>query len=185
MRKLLGLAVSVVITLFSGIAGVGVVGYFVYNKSSVDSVRPVDAIVVLGGERDGREAYGIELARQGVSKNVVLSNPYRKGDKEMAALCAIKDVRFTVSCIPPDPKTTRGEALFTRELAARNGWNSVLVISWRYHLPRARYIFSQCFGGEIIMRPVPREYDFSLAEWEYTYLYQTVGFVKAIAQGRC
>ena len=78
-----------------------------------------------------------------------------------------------------------GEALFTRGLAAEHGWTSVMVISWRYHLPRARYIFSQCFDGEIVMRPVPRDYDFSAAHWEYIYLYQTVGFVKAFFQGRC
>ncbi|TQC44245.1 YdcF family protein [Rhodococcus sp. WS4] len=185
MRRSAILLVSAVSALAVAIAGVGIVGFFVYTKSRVDPVIPVDAIIVLGGEHDGREQYGIELARQGFSKSVVLSNPYWRGDKKMAAFCATKEPRFTVTCIPPVPSTTRGEALFTRDLAAQHGWKRVLVISWRYHLPRARYIFSQCFDGEIIMRPVPRDYDFSLAEWEYTYLYQTVGFVKAFLQGNC
>ncbi|WP_328799516.1 YdcF family protein [Rhodococcus sp. T7] len=167
------------------IGGVGIAGYFVYTKSHVDPVKPVDAIIVLGGEHDGREEYAIGLARRGVSKNLVLSNAYGTGDKKMVALCATKDPRFTVTCIPPIPATTRGEAQFTRDLAERNGWSSILVITWRYHLPRARYIFSQCFDGEIVMHPVPRDYNFSLAEWEYAYLYQTVGFAKAFLQGRC
>ncbi|WP_043781596.1 YdcF family protein [Rhodococcus sp. JVH1] len=164
---------------------VGVVGFFVYTKARVDPVKPVDAIVVLGGGHDGREEYAMELARLGVSKNLVLSNAYGTGDKRMAAYCATKDPWFTVTCVSPVPATTRGEAQFTRELAEQTGWHSILVISWRYHLPRARYIFSQCFDGEIVMRPVPREYTFSLAEWEYTYLYQTVGFIKAVVQGAC
>ncbi|WP_240960886.1 YdcF family protein [Rhodococcus sp. A14] len=129
-------------------------------------MRPVDAIIVLGGERDGREEYGIEHARQGVSANVVLSHPYWRGDPKMAEFCAIQDQRFTVTCVPPQPSTTRGEALFTRDLAAQHGWNSVMVISWRYRVPRARYIFSRCFDGDIVMRPVPRDYDFGVAHWE-------------------
>ncbi|ELB87504.1 hypothetical protein Rwratislav_39420 [Rhodococcus wratislaviensis IFP 2016] len=167
------------------VAGVGVVGFFVFTESRIDPLTPVDAIVVLGGEHDGREDYGVNLAQQGVARNVVLSNPYWQGDPWMTAFCAINDPRFTVTCVPPVPATTRGEAEFTRELAEKNGWNRVLVISWRFHLPRARYIFSQCFDGEIVMRPVPRDYNYSLAEWEYTYLYQTVGFIKAFVQGSC
>lgn len=178
-----------IIGLVSGlalvIAGVGVTGYFLYSKSRVDALKPVSAIVVLGGEHDGREAYAIALARQGVSNNVVLSNPHWSGDKEMAAYCALEDPSITVHCVRPNPATTRGEAQFTRELAAEHGWTSVLVISWRYHLPRARYIFSQCFSGEVLARPVPRDYDFGPAEWEYNYLYQTMGFAKAFIQGDC
>ena len=61
----------------------------------------------------------------------------------------------------------------------------VVVVSWRYHLPRARYIFDQCFAGEVTMQAVPRTYDFSLVHWEYTYLYQLAGFTKAAIQGDC
>jgi len=185
VRRLTILAVSALGVAALGMAGLGGGGYFLYSKSQVDPMRPVDAIIVLGGDRDGREEYGIELAREGFSANVVLSNPYWKGDRKMAGFCAIQDQRFTVTCVPPQPSTTRGEALLTRDLAAQHGWTSVMVISWRYHLPRARYIFSQCFDGEIVMRPVPRDYDFSVAHWEYIYLYQTVGYVKAFFQGRC
>ncbi|PQP25191.1 hypothetical protein C5613_10130 [Rhodococcus opacus] len=185
MRRLAIIAVSALGAAAVGVASLGGMGYLLYSQSQVDPIRPVDAIVVLGGDRDGREEYGIELAREGFSSNVVLSNPYWKGDRKMAEFCAIQDQRFTVTCIPPQPSTTRGEALFTRDLAAQHGWTSVMVISWRYHLPRARYIFSQCFDGEIVMRPVPRDYDFSAAHWEYIYLYQTVGFVKAFFRGHC
>lgn len=185
MQRLRALVVGAVITLVAAITAIGIIGYPVYNKSRVDPLKSVDAIIVLAGEHDGREAYGIELARQGVSKDVVLSDPYSDRDKKMVGYCATKDSRFTVTCVAPQLATTRGEALFTRDLAAKQGWTSIMVISWRYHLPRARYIFSQCFDGEISMRPVPRDYEHSLAKWEYTYLYQTVGFAKAIVQGSC
>ncbi|MFD7007649.1 hypothetical protein [Rhodococcus jostii] len=97
MRQLIRLAM----TAFGAVAGLRVVGHFAYTKSRVDPLRPVDAIIVLGGERDGREEYGIELAREGFSANVVLSHPYWKGDRKMDKFCAIQDPRFTVTCIPP------------------------------------------------------------------------------------
>lgn len=172
------------LSLVLAVAMLGISGYFVYTKSRIDPVARVDAIVVLGGDHDGRQEYGIELAQQGISRNVVLSD-WLTGAEATAKYCAIVDTRFVVRCVRPVPSTTRGEALFTRRLAAENGWTSILVISWRYHLPRARYIFGQCFEGEIRMRPVPRDYRRSLAAWEYTYLYQTFGFAKAFLQGPC
>ncbi len=42
----------------------GTVGYQLFTRTHDDPLREVDAIVVLGGEHDGREDYGIELARR-------------------------------------------------------------------------------------------------------------------------
>ncbi|WP_237726955.1 YdcF family protein [Rhodococcus jostii] len=145
----------------------------------------MDAIVVLGGENDGRVPYAVSLAEQGLARQVVISNPHDARDPSTNEGCATTDPRFTVTCVAPHPATTRGEAQFTRTLAVQNGWTSVLVVSWRYHLPRARYIFQRCFDGDLTMHAVPRSYDFSLAKWGYVYAYQTAGFVKAALQGRC
>mgnify|MGYP002651814759 CR=1 FL=1 len=61
--------------------------------------------------------------------------------------------------------TTRGEAIFAQRLAERYGWCSVIVVSWGYHLVRARYVFGHCFDGGTVMRAVPRQYRFNLADW--------------------
>jgi uncharacterized SAM-binding protein YcdF (DUF218 family) len=180
-RLLMVAAVGALTALLVG----GYVGVRVYTDAIVDPLAPADAIIVLGGEHDGREDYGFELARQGVARNVVLSDPYGPNDRTMARYCETEDARFDVICVPPTPANTRGEAMITRSLAVQHGWNKILVISWRYHLPRARYIFSNCFGGEIAMRPVPREYDYGPAYWGYVYLYQSAGFVKAFIQRGC
>ncbi|MDA2895454.1 YdcF family protein [Mycolicibacterium sp. BiH015] len=159
----------------------GASGTILFARAKADPLKRADAIVVLGGEHDGREAYGLKLAKQGYADTVLLSNPYPTWDKTMKAACEPRgDIR--VICRPPVPSTTRGEALMTRELADRFGWNTVIVISWRYHLPRARKIFDECFSSatrHVIMRDVPRVYLFSVAEWQYTYLYQYGGWVKA------
>ncbi|MDJ0395250.1 YdcF family protein [Rhodococcus sp. G-MC3] len=164
---------------------VGIGGYLTFTKATVDTVAKADAIIVLGGEHDGREAYGVSLAEQGVADTVVLSDPYGKSDAVMKKYCDTSTATYTVLCEKPDPSTTRGEAIFTQQLAQERGWTHVVVISWRYHLPRARHIFAQCFDGQVTMEAVPRTYNFSLVYWEYTYLYQLGGFAKAAVQGDC
>jgi uncharacterized SAM-binding protein YcdF (DUF218 family) len=72
-----------------------------------------------------------------------------------------------------------------RQLAVKRRWRPILVVSWRFHLPRARMTFSQCFSDSpeaVTMRAVPCAYRFSLAQREFTYLYQYGCMVKALAQ---
>ncbi|MEH3138870.1 MAG: YdcF family protein [Mycobacterium kyogaense] len=165
----------------------GATGTLFFAHARPDALAKADAIVVLGGEHDGREAYGLKLARQGYAPTVLMSDPYGSRDPVMKRFCrSNSDVE--VICRPPVPSTTRGEALMTRALAEQRGWRSVIVISWRYHLPRARRIFDTCFappGRTVIMRDVPRSYSFSVAQWQYTFLYQYGAWVKAEVQGSC
>ncbi|CAN3127784.1 YdcF family protein [Mycobacterium sp. smrl_JER01] len=163
----------------------GASGTVLFAHARADPLTRADAIVVLGGEHDGREQYGLELAEQGYAGTVLLSNPYHAKDRVMANACRPR-AAIDVICRKPEPSTTRGEAMMTRELADLHGWQTVIVVSWRYHLPRARRIFDQCFTSptrSVIMRDVPRDYRFSVAQWQYTYLYQYGGWVKAEALG--
>jgi uncharacterized SAM-binding protein YcdF (DUF218 family) len=165
----------------------GVTGTLFFAHARPDPLAKVDAIVVLGGEHDGREAYGLRLAEQGYARTVLLSDPYGTRDPVMKKACRPR-TDIEVICRPPVPSTTRGEALMTRVLAEQRGWRSVMIVSWRYHLPRARRIFDQCYatnGRTVIARDVPRSYPFSVAAWQFVYLYQFGGFVKAEVQGTC
>nr|WP_231751005.1 YdcF family protein [Mycobacterium sp. NAZ190054] len=163
----------------------GASGTLLFAHARADPLARADAIVVLGGEHDGRENYGLDLAAQGYAPTVLLSNPYHAEDKVMRKACRPRsDIR--VICRAPEPSTTLGEAMMARQLADAHGWQRVIVVSWRYHLPRARRIFEQCFTSptrSVIMRDVPRDYPFSVAQWQYTYLYQYGGWVKAEVLG--
>lgn len=181
LQRLLWIATLVVVVVLAAIGGVG---YALFGVDRQDPLRKVDAIIVLGGEHDGREQYGIRLAQEGWSKTVVLSNPYDH-DRTMRELCDTRVDDITVTCEAPVPSTTRGEAIFTERLAKQNGWSSVIVISWSYHLTRSRYIFRNCFSGETVVRAVPRAYDYGPADWELIYLYQFLGTAKAVVQGGC
>ncbi len=185
MRRLQKLLWGVTILVVVALAAVGGIGYLLFGVQRDDPLRPVDAIIVLGGEHDSREYYGIRLAQEGYAKNVVLSNPYGEDDHTMRELCDTRLGDIAVTCVEPSPSTTRGEAIFTQRLAEQNGWKSVIVISWGYHLTRSRYIFSNCYSGDTVFRAVPRSYDYGPADWELIYLYQFFGTAKAVVQGSC
>lgn len=167
---------------------IGISGFFVFKNARSDPLRLADAVVVLGGEHDGREDYGLSLAREGWAPTVVISNPYPADDSVMRRVCGRPGSGVEVICLRPSPLTTRGEADMVRRLAAQRSWDRVIVVSWRYHLPRARMVFRQCFSDDpsaVVMRAVPRPYEFSIARWEFVYIYQYAGLLKAALQGDC
>lgn len=180
-------AVIVLLVAVALVVVIGAVGYQLFNREHQDALRPADAIVVLGGEHDGREDYGLRLADEGYADTVLISDPYRPYNpwdkKLMDRVCNAGTRAVEVICFVPAPSTTQGEAMFVQRLAEQRGWQSVIVISWRYHMVRARYIFGQCFDGAVVMRSVPRDYSRPLRQWVYQYAYQYGGLVKAAVIG--
>lgn len=192
VRALLSLLVVIVVF----VATYASVGYQLFYRDHSDALRKVDVIVVLGGEHDRREDYGLQLAREGYANTVLISNPYEtnanlkktvgtRPDSRtlMHRVCSSSTTSVEVICFAPDPSTTRGEGMFTQRMAKERHWHSAIVISWRYHLVRARYIFGQCFDGDIVMHSVPRSYPSSPMFWTFTFAYQYVGLTKAAILG--
>jgi uncharacterized SAM-binding protein YcdF (DUF218 family) len=163
----------------------GGVGYIIFGHAVESAVSRVDAVVVLGGEHDGREDYGLALARQGLASTVVLSDPYPAADPLMSRMCRRRVDAVEIICPSPNPATTRGEAIMTRRLAKERNWTKILIISWRYHLPRARLLFHQslsALGVSITAKAVPRQYVLPVWYWQYIYLYQAAGIAKAVTR---
>jgi len=175
-------AILVALTVLMGISGVKL-----FTNAKTDPLQKADAIVVLGGEHDGREDYGIELARGGWAPTVVISDAYPKDDPVMERVCKPQP-SIEVVCARATELNTRGEAQMVQRLAAERSWTKIIVVTWRYHLPRARLIFQQGFypnSDVLVMEAVPRRYDYSLARWQFIYAYQYAAFAKAEAMGDC
>lgn len=180
-------AVVVAIILVALTALLGVSGIALFTNAKVDPLQHADAVVVLGGEHDGREDYGIQLARSGWAPTVVISDAYGKNDTVMRRVCKPQS-RIEVICARAPERTTRGEAEMMHTLAVKRSWSRIIVVTWRYHLPRARLIFRQCFSSNpsaVVMDAVPRRYDYSLARWQFIYAYQYAAFAKAEVMGKC
>jgi uncharacterized SAM-binding protein YcdF (DUF218 family) len=126
------LAVLVVVTVI-----VVNVRLFVFPASSTPA--HADAVVVLAGGNGERLDRGLELVRDGVASNLVLST----GPNE---ICAAQH-DFEVYCFLPDPDDTRGEAEAVARIAAREGWDHLVLVTSEYHATRARLLLERCFPG--------------------------------------
>jgi uncharacterized SAM-binding protein YcdF (DUF218 family) len=111
------------------------------------SAGHADAAVVLAGGHGPRLAEGLALVRKGVAPVLVISDGWSPTWPEANRLCAGRSAPVPVVCFHPDPYSTRGEAEGFARLAARRGWTSVVVVSSRYHLVRARMLFERCYDG--------------------------------------
>lgn len=161
----------------------GAAGLPVYVHPHVDQLRPADAIFILSGPYHGRYPFGFDLAEQGWAPNLVVSNPSGADNPKLTEYCAAPHARFTVHCFVPDPPTTKGEAQQLRRLVQQYGWRTVIVVTFRPHISRARYILQKCFDGELVMVPNPAH--ISGRRWAFEYLYQTAGYARAALQPGC
>ncbi len=105
--------------------------------------------MVLAGGRGPRLARGLALLHRHVAPVLVISDGWSPTWPEANRLCAGRPVGGAVVCLHPEPYDTRGEAEAFARLARARGWRSVLVVSSRYHLVRARMLFDRCFDGTV------------------------------------
>jgi uncharacterized SAM-binding protein YcdF (DUF218 family) len=153
-------------------------GLPVYVRPQIDPLRHADAILVLGGRDYDRYPFGIKLGEQGWAPIVVLST-----DRRGTRFCATPRPHLDLRCFIPDPPTTKGEAQELHRLAANHGWRTVIVVTSRPHISRARFILEQCFDGNLIMVESPAH--LSVWEWAYHYVYQTAGYARAALEPSC
>lgn len=162
-------------------AAIGGIPVFVHPQ--IDPVRPADAVIVLGGPGYSRYGLGFQLATAGFAPTLVISNPNGARDVHMTKRCEATDERFRLICFVPDPATTRGEAVELARLAKQYGWKTVIVVTSRPHISRARLILEQCFHEELIM--VAFQSNPSLLRWAFEYFYQGTGYIKAALESSC
>ena len=112
---------------------------FVWPASSTPA--HADAVVVLAGGDGERLDRGLELVRDGVSSNLVVSTG-------PDWLCGSRH-DFTVYCFLPHPDDTRGEAEAIGRMAAQHGWHHLVLVTSDYHATRAGILVRRCFSGTL------------------------------------
>jgi hypothetical protein len=162
---------------------IAAIGWPVYVRPQVDELHRADAIFVLGGQGDEAYTFGLEYALQGLADQVVFSNPNASEAIWLADLCDHRRYSFTITCLEPDPPTTRGEARAFEQLASSKEWRSVIVLTSAPHISRARFIIQRCFNGGIMMGQTGT--DHWPSQWAWSYVYQTAGYVRAALQPGC
>jgi len=165
--------------------GLGVYGFFHVGSflAREDPLQPADAILVLSGTAMSRSLEGAELYLAGYAPRIVLS---RDGPPIGAPALAARGILFVNGAtrthgvflqlgIPNEAiiiperihANTAAEAVTLREVAARERWNRVIVVSSAYHLRRAAFAFHRELRGtdvQVLMRRTRYE-PFQPAEW--------------------
>ncbi|GAB3546418.1 YdcF family protein [Arthrobacter tumbae] len=123
--------------------------YALFFNPPLAGLERADAVVVLGGASSERLPVGLELVSDGWAPVLVLSHTDTPGNVEADRLCHRQSEHLM--CFRPDPRTTRGEARAIARLADDNGWDTLLVVTSRYHAVRSHQHIDQCSTARVIM----------------------------------
>jgi uncharacterized SAM-binding protein YcdF (DUF218 family) len=157
--------------------------YLVLVQPTVNKLARVDAILVLGPpDVDGRAEAGYALARAHYADTVVVS-VQSDLQQQLKGACRNQNPGYQVICFQPDPGSTRGEAREIGRLAREHHWRSVIVITSRYHISRARMIIERCMPGTVLMVAAPGKP--AVSTWLRQFFYQSAAYVKAFAARGC
>jgi uncharacterized SAM-binding protein YcdF (DUF218 family) len=140
----------IVLTPLGALALASVPLFILYDD---DPVAKADAVMVLAGEKR-RLPIALDLVERGVAPVLVISEGLDPRWTRANRLCRFGDPTRIV-CPRPEPYSTRGEARLVARLARERRWDSVVVVTSRFHLFRARLLFERCFHGRLDFVGVP------------------------------
>lgn len=134
----------IVLSALAALAVASVPLFILYDD---DQVAKADAVMVLAGEKR-RLPVALELVERGVAPVLVISDGLDPRWTQANRLCRFGD-QARIVCVRPEPYSTRGEARLAARLARERRWDSIVVVTSRFHLIRARMLFERCFHGRL------------------------------------
>ena len=131
-----------------------VVGFIVFTfhisrAEPPDPVPKADGIVVLTGTGGGRLEAGAELLKQGLGERLLISGVNKSISAEkIRSLLAFSDEDFSC-CVTLDyeAENTFQNGKETANWARALGYESILLVTSSYHMPRAKVEISTAMGG--------------------------------------
>ena len=130
--------VGVLAIAFVG-AGFGFVGFLSQLRGSEERpARNADGIVVLTGG-SSRVSDAIELLAAGYGKRLLISGVHPTNDVHDISRTLPDNHKLLSCCVDLDRSAinTRSNAAETRRWARERGFNSLIVVTSNYHMPRA------------------------------------------------
>jgi uncharacterized SAM-binding protein YcdF (DUF218 family) len=106
-----------------------------------------DAVVVLAGS-EKRLPAARALVDGGIAPILVVSADRSGRDEQRSRLCRAK--AEDVVCVYPGPFATIGEAQAIAKLAKRREWDTIVLVTSRYHLLRSERVFRRCGNFRVV-----------------------------------
>jgi uncharacterized SAM-binding protein YcdF (DUF218 family) len=114
--------------------------------------KRVDAIVVLTGGT-GRADLGLELLRQGLGGVLILSGVNRDADVDSIFLTGLAELERLSVILEKKSESTFENAMEVTGILSDRHLRSMLLVTSRYHMKRAQFIFKRIMPGDIDMLP--------------------------------
>jgi len=162
---------TVLLSLILAFAGVSL-RLFIFPTEGMPA--HADAIVMFLGNED-RLGTAVRLAEENRAPVLVVS----QGRGYYGGPCPVNSatLRAKIICFAPDPPNTRGEAEFAGRLAKRYHWRSIVLVTTRYQVTRARLTMSKCFDGPIYAVSSPVR---GIRSALYGFTYEWGALIKAL-----
>jgi len=172
VKKLLAAAVIIAVMVLVVLFGAG---RFLVVEDGPPTGEDV-VIVLLMGSLPDRVLGAVDLYHGGVAEEIVAVREFMTGydelqsrnvsiagavdlNKEVAVQLDVPEEHFTI--IPGGSFSTRDEAKFIRDYleAEQPGWDSIVLVTSKYHSRRARWIFQRALGEnvEVVSKPTPHD----------------------------
>lgn len=127
-----------------------------------DAIEPADAVLVLGGGKKERAEQGIALYKAGYARAMMFTgqtSPWGGTNwAEVASKYAQKNgVPEKNIILITRPKSTRDDALLSKEECLKHNFKSLIVTSEPYHTKRAYHVFRRAYDGsgiKVMLYPV-------------------------------
>jgi uncharacterized SAM-binding protein YcdF (DUF218 family) len=168
----------------AGVAGFGVfVLSVLYSQAAITG--PADGVVVLTGGPE-RLADGVDLLASGRGKRLLITGVHPTTRLEELSKRVPGHDRVFHCCVDIDREATNtiGNAVETRRWAQERGFNSLIVVTSSYHIPRAMAEVShQLPDATLIPYPVVADRDRDIRWWSHTTTARTfaIEYIKYIA----
>ncbi|MFC8304620.1 YdcF family protein [Specibacter sp. NPDC057265] len=145
-----------------------------------------DAVVMLGGASKERLLDAMLVRSEIDAPYLVLSNTDTKGNATADEYCdthSNKAIYPDVICFMPSSMDTRGEADVIGQLATQYGWDSIVVVTSKYHVVRSERLMRQCTPSKVQM--VATEPQLSAGQWLKRFVIESAGLATVIVNPEC
>ncbi|WP_186759436.1 YdcF family protein [Arthrobacter alpinus] len=149
-------------------------------------LKKADAVVMLGGASKERLLDAMLLRADLQAPYLVISNTSTPGNASADDYCEThsnKAIYPDIICFRPEPMDTRGEATSLGHLAVEYQWDSLAVVTSKYHIARAGQLMNQCVNSEVTM--VPTTPQLSTWQWLRRFVIETGGLTTVILSQEC
>lgn len=173
LRTLIGLAVVglILVLVWLGLC----IRYVAHPR--VDAVEHVDAIYAIGPV-ETRWPQALARGDEGVAPVFLATRSIDgSGHAFFPPNCGEQRQGYVVTCVTPDPYTTRGEARLLADQVRKHGWTHVAVFTTTPHVARTRMLMERCVPAQVSVWDYPRQ--LTLREWLGEFVYQSGAWAKA------